>query len=258
MGSTIPRASQQSCEKHRVELIIAEHTGEEFCPKCVKEEADALAEELMAKVAKEEILNKERREQEKTQARFERCRIGRRFAAVKFDDYKPPTPEAEKVLHFCERYAATFEDRLAAGDSICMVGNYGTGKNMLSAAICNEVMNNGYTAIHSTAIKIVRRVKATWNNKEDEQTAIDEFALPDLLVIDEVGVQFGSATEKMFLTEVINERYEAQRPTIIISNLPAEALEVYLSERAIDRFYEGNSRVLVFNWESYRRRGGMK
>ena len=45
------------------------------------------------------------------------------------------------------------------------------------------------------------------------------FIRPDLLILDEVGVQFGSETEKMILFEIINGRYEQLKPTIVISNL---------------------------------------
>ena len=44
------------------------------------------------------------------------------------------------------------------------------------------------------------------------------FIRPDLLILDEVGVQFGSETEKMILFEIINGRYEQLKPTIVISN----------------------------------------
>lgn len=103
-------------------------------------------------------------------------------------------------------------------------------------------------------MKLVRRVKDSWRNKEEsEQTVIDSFVLPSLLVIDEIGVQFGSATEQLYLTEVINERYEKRRPTILISNLKLSQLTEVMGERVIDRFYDDGSKFLVFDWPSYRR-----
>lgn len=75
---------------------------------------------------------------------------------------------------------------------------------------------------------------------------------PDLLILDEVGVQHGSDTEKLILFEIINGRYEAARPTIVISNLDAAGLEQFLGERAFDRLREGGGRLVVFDWESHR------
>ena len=104
-------------------------------------------------------------------------------------------------------------------------------------------------------MKLVRRVKETWGkgSEETESQAIRNFTLPDLLVVDEIGVQFGSQAEQIILTEIINDRYEAMRPTIIISNLTVPQLEEILGKRVVDRFYESGGRVLVFNWQSYRR-----
>lgn len=192
---------------------------------------------------------------------LESIKLGRRYHGKTFDEFQPVQKDAERVSNLCRRYAETFQDRLTNGDSLLMVGNPGTGKNLLAACICNAIALDGFSALHTTAIKVVRKIKDSWNSKAEEQGIIDEFAKPDLLVIDEVGVQFGSKTEILLLTEVINERYEHMKPSIIISNLPmkdakGEDLEKYLGIRAIDRFYEGKSAVLEFTWDSYRRRQG--
>lgn len=75
----------------------------------------------------------------------------------------------------------------------------------------------------------------------------------DLLIIDEVGVQFGSESEKIILFEIINERYEQMKPTILISNLSEDELSRYVGERIIDRMREGKGAVINFDWESYRK-----
>lgn len=64
------------------------------------------------------------------------------------------------------------------------------------------------------------------------------YIAPNLLVIDEIGVQFGSEAEKIILFEIINERYEAMKPTILISNLSQQELGAYVSERIVDRMRE--------------------
>ena len=76
--------------------------------------------------------------------------------------------------------------------------------------------------------------------------------MTDLLVIDEVGVQFGTDTEKMILFEILNERYENLKPTILISNLSIESLKKFTGDRVIDRMKENKGKVLIFNWNSAR------
>lgn len=181
--------------------------------------------------------------------------IGKRYQGIGFDDYIPTSQNAEKIKTICSRYADTFYERLSGCDSLLMLGNPGTGKNMLAACICREVALQGFTALHTTAMKLVRKIKTSWGkgSEKDEQEMIDQFARPDLLVIDEIGGQFGSVTEKILLFEAINGRYEEMRPTILISNLSLDEVEKYLGVTLIDRFYEGKSSVLEFTWESYRR-----
>ena len=83
------------------------------------------------------------------------------------------------------------------------------------------------------------------------------FTKPDLLIIDEVGVQFGSPAEMTILHEVINARYESVLPTILISNLPPEQLKEFISDRIFDRVTDGGRNYLVFNWASFRGNNGV-
>ena len=76
-------------------------------------------------------------------------------------------------------------------------------------------------------------------------------AQPDLLILDEIGVQIGSEHEKLLLFDVLNGRYQQCRPTILISNLSGSDLEAYLGQRVMDRYRECGA-VLAFDWNSYR------
>ena len=78
----------------------------------------------------------------------------------------------------------------------------------------------------------------------------------DPLVIDEVGIQFGTDTERMILYEILDLRYEAPcgRPVSLTTNITAlKTLEGFLGERIIDRLFEGESKAVFFDWESHRR-----
>ncbi|ENO7364325.1 DNA replication protein DnaC, partial [Proteus mirabilis] len=68
----------------------------------------------------------------------------------------------------------------------------------------------------------------------------------------EIGVQYGTDSERNILFEVINDRYEDLLPTILVSNLPVVDLQKMLGERVVDRLLQGGT-VLTFNWPTYRR-----
>ena len=54
------------------------------------------------------------------------------------------------------------------------------------------------------------------------------FESPDLLILDEVGVQNVTEFERTVMLELINSRYEAMKPTIVISNRGKVELPTYM------------------------------
>jgi len=216
------------------------------------EQNQILAEKERARIESAEMKLKEDRKR-RVAFRLRDCNIGDRFQGLTFPDYKPTCEKAVKILSECQAYVGAFDGQKCA--NILMIGSPGTGKNMLAAIVGQEVIKRDFSFLHTTAMKLVRKVKDSWRDKEtSEQKVIDSFVDPDLLAIDEIGVQFGSPTEQLYLTEIINERYEKRRPTILISNLKLSQLTEVMGERVIDRFYDDGSKFLVFDWPSYRRK----
>ena len=261
-----------SVDEQRTKTVVCKRCGEEFgalvygvlgvmdsfCPTCRKIIDDEWKAEEEARARAEEEAREAKQQADRIRRishNLRNCSIGERFMGLVFDDYKPTCEKSKKVLEACQVYVDSF--KCNSGASLLMIGSPGTGKNMLAAIICQELIKQDYMALHTTAMKLVRKVKDSWKAKRDseqtEQDVIDSFVTPALLVIDEVGVQFGSTTEQLYLTEIINERYEKRRPTILISNLKLSQIAEVMGERVVDRFYDDGSKVLVFDWQSYRR-----
>jgi len=74
----------------------------------------------------------------------------------------------------------------------------------------------------------------------------------DLLVIDEIGCQKGSEYELGLLHSIIDRRYQAVLPTVLISNLGPEGLKAYIGDRALDRLRQNGGQVVGFTWSSMR------
>lgn len=179
-----------------------------------------------------------------------------RFEGCTFEQYQAQTENARLALAICSKYAEKWEDRLSKGGGLVLCGKPGTGKNHLATCIAKQVIREHQNSVRITsAIKIIREIKNTWSRDSDksEQSVIDSMKTVDLLIIDEVGVQFGSDTELMLMFEVINGRYEAMKPTILISNLSRDELSKFIGERVLDRMNEGGGATVVFDWESYRK-----
>ena len=182
-----------------------------------------------------------------------------RFRDKTFDDFHPYGRDREKqlrVLAIAREFAGAFHHHRQAGTWLLFMGNVGTGKSHLCAAVINEVIRAGFTALFTKTPRLLREVKDTFHRDAEltQSEIIARLGGIDLLVIDEVGIQFGTDTERMILYEILDLRYEAMLPVILTTNISdLKSLEKLLGERIIDRLFEGESKVVVFDWEIYRR-----
>jgi len=246
-----------NCETHGEMQIEVWRTGRNDdyrgreCPKCKskKEERQKLEEqERQNQVMK--------RVREINIKKFnENSGIALRYTDKDLINYITKTEQEMKALKVCNDYVNNFEDHLIKGRCLIFCGNAGTGKTHLACAIVSEVINTyAKQAVYTTIGKIFRAVKSTYSKSstKSEEEVLLEFTRPSLLVIDEIGVQYGSDTEKNILFEVVNDRYEKLKPTIIISNLSLSSLTEFAGERVVDRLKENGGKLIIFDWKSNR------
>lgn len=216
------------------------------CPTCV---ADRKAREDARKAA-EIAADRARR----VDALFNRSGIPARFADRTFAGYRA-TEQGQKIaLGVCRAYAESWQEKQASGASLVLTGKPGTGKTHLACAIGATVIDDHLgSVLFATVSAMLRAIKETYrkDSERSEQSVIDRLAEPDLLIVDEVGVQVGSEHEKLLMFEVLNERYQNMRPTILISNLAVDELEAFMGHRVMDRYRECGA-VLAFDWQSHR------
>lgn len=217
------------------------------CPACLEAEAKAEAAKLTAQET-------QRMAGQVEKMREKSC-IPARFLGKGFETFEQKTPSSMKTWRKCHTYAVNFPAYRAKGTGLILAGNAGNGKTHLACAIIAEIIERHHRrAQYALASDLFRRVKATFSKTSDigEDDALRQYTAPDLLVIDEIGVQYGSDTEKNILFEVVNRRYQDMKPTILVTNLAVDALEKFAGERVIDRMRENGGMLAVFDWESRR------
>lgn len=190
---------------------------------------------------------------------LQRAAIPPRFRDRTFAHFQARSGPQHRALEVAESYAEGFKSTfLPSGTSLMFVGKPGTGKTHLACAILHALVSQDVFGTYCTVPDALRRIKDTWSRSstEHERDALRRFTRPDLLVLDEVGVQFGSEAERLILFEIINGRYELVKPTIVVSNLDRKGVEENLGYRCVDRLSEGGGQCVVFDWESHRRAAG--
>lgn len=179
--------------------------------------------------------------------------VSKRYIDNSFDNYTTDTPDKQNALLKCKELCHSIINNNNAPNLI-MVGGVGTGKTHLANSMVVKLTDNGKVCVRANMIDIIRRLKSTWSkdSEETEEDVIDLFVGVDLLIIDEVGIQFNSDTEKMFMFAIINGRYDDCLPTVIISNLDVDGVKEIIGDRCIDRLREDGGKVVAFNWSSHR------
>ncbi len=238
------------CDKHGEQEYqyypyIKGYLESETCAVCKKEAEDDEAEKEAQRI-------KEWKEERVNDWRIG-CGISPRNAGLTFDSFIAKTASQEKAKEICQNY---IEVAKSGGDQggLMMLGSVGTGKTLLACAMIEGMGFKSKCKIIKV-IDLVRRLKETWSKdcKFTERDVIGFYSEIDLLILDEVGVQFDSDMEKIFLFDIIDGRYQNMKPTVIISNRDIEGVKLSLGERCVDRLRDGGGDMIAFDWASERK-----
>lgn len=214
------------------------------CPGCVAKaaaESDAREAERLARAQKERLADM-----------LQRSAIPPRFVGRTFDVYAVASPGQQQALDVARHYAEQFEQRARRGQGLIFSGPPGTGKSHLAVGILQALLPR-HVGLYTTLMGVVRMLRATWQRGADntESEVLSMLASVPLLVVDEVGVQYGTDAERTQFFEVLDARYLGMMPTILITNQDKDGLRATVGERAFDRLTE-TARWVVFDWPSHR------
>lgn len=218
------------------------------CQLCEQERREKEAAARLAKEAQEK--------QRRIEARVGQSGIPDRFQSCALKDYLVENEEQRKIVEFATSYADEFATDHSGRCAIFM-GKPGTGKTHIACAIGLRAMHRyGRTVMFTTVSKMARKVREckSFGSDMSESEAIRLFTTPDLLILDEVGLQSGTDAEARTIFDILNDRHEAYMPTIFLTNLDEQGMRLALGERLFDRLREDGCARWVFDWASHRGR----
>jgi len=152
-----------------------------------------------------------------------------------------------------ELFSLEFIDR---HENVIFCGPVGVGKTFLANALAHSACRGGKKVVMDRAKKIFKTLRQSRADNSFEKQLV-KFLSPDLLVIDDLGLQKLTPQEASDFYEIVIERH-GRASTIITSNRHVEEWEALfddpiLANSALDRIAH-NAYQLIMEGESYRNR----
>jgi len=137
----------------------------------------------------------------------------------------------QQAFNFARSFAESPEDWLL------LTGGFGCGKTHLAAAIANEQVRQGHSALFVVVPDLLDHLRATYapNSPVSYDKRLDEIRTVPLLVLDDLGTQSATPWAQEKLYQIINYRYNARLPTVITASDDFDAVDERLKSRLLDR-----------------------
>ena len=188
--------------------------------------------------------------------------LGARYRNIRLEN-ATITENNKDVYARCSRYVEHAKEMRENNIGLYIYGDNSSGKTYLTACICNELLWQGYRCIYTNLATILSEIRSSYDGQGmGECELINRLQAYDFAFIDDLGKEFIGreynaasskwAEEKLF--EVINARYNAQKPTIFSSNYSIAELASVLSldKAIIERINEMATRVLKLDGDDFR------
>ncbi|MBW2561776.1 MAG: ATP-binding protein [Deltaproteobacteria bacterium] len=152
-----------------------------------------------------------------------------------FDNLMPQGRSGDPKLQ--RAFSAAFQAAQDFADSpegwLVLSGPSGTGKTHLAAAIANERIRCGQSALYISAPDLLDHLRSTYNPDSDipYDEMFDQVRNTPLLILDDLGIQTATSWAKEKLDQLLTYRFNSQLPTVVVVIIPLDQMEERLSNR---------------------------
>ena len=152
----------------------------------------------------------------------------------------------ELLLNISKEFVQNFDSKEQKNLFFC--GNTGLGKTYLSSCIANELLSQGKTVLYQTAPTLLDIiVDYKLNKNQNNNNFYSQVFNTDLLIIDDLGVEFLNNLNSVELFNIINNRLISHKntKTIISTNLDLHQFRNRYDDRIVSRIL-GNYTICRF------------
>ena len=145
--------------------------------------------------------------------------VPKQFIGKTFAEYEK-TPDNSEALQIAKWYLAEKPKR-----SLYFYGAVGTGKTFLVSLIAQEFITAGKRVIFGDVPSLLQRIKATFDGAGNAQDVLDSYYKCDLLILDDIGAGQITDWNIGIIYQIINSRYNDQKPILVTSNFDLDGLQ---------------------------------
>jgi DNA replication protein DnaC len=230
--------SAEFCEIHKLQKVLVGKTA--MCKSC--------AAEILGKAHHDHEIEVNRMVRNK---HFEGAKLPVRHANSGFRDYLIANNGQQNAKQQCTAFTKDFKQ--GKNRNLIMVGRTGTGKTHLACAVARNVLETRKYARYVTSEDMANEIANAWSRADDnEASAVHRFTEYDLLILDEYGLHDRHENRLQLVHKVLYARYDAGKPTMLISNMTAAELQKDLGDRLWSRFQHDGLVVVECNWADQR------
>ena len=151
-----------------------------------------------------------------------------------------------EVVKTCRDYIDNFDKEYK---NLYLYGATGVGKTFLTNCIAKELIDNSYSVIYVSSIRLFEILASSTFKKDNASDYVDlaENILDcDLLIIDDLGTELINSFTASSLFNCINERHLRRKSVIISTNLSLAELRANYSERVFSRIMSNYTLLKIY------------
>jgi DNA replication protein DnaC len=144
--------------------------------------------------------------------------------------------------------------KLGTGMLIGIAGPNGPGKTQLGVELMRfNIEKHMRSSVYATAMEMFMRIKSVYRKdaRETEESMMECYAQPSLLVVDEVGKRADTTWENNVLFEIIDRRYRNMLDTLLLSNQSSDEFAASIGPGLSSRLNETGG-IITADWGSFR------
>lgn len=154
---------------------------------------------------------------------------------------KSPRYYANLNLNTAKLFCKNFNEKY---ENIYIDGKSGLGKTFLCSCIAKELIEKGFSVIYITSYNLIDEYSNIKFNRSNKN--ISDYINCDLLIIDDLGSENRSEYSNSIIFQIINDRINKKKASIISSNFDIEEIPKQYGNRIASRLNSDDFTKLKF------------